>query len=420
MKGKFLLLFVLSLLFICPATITSNALEVESDVTVDVCLSNKNYTYIKSEYEYKGNNFEINYNKMIRNKQISKMGREKIIVNMLALNKSEKEIVCFLLPNFDIFFSKIKSENEVLPINAEVTFLDGRFIYSKEKSGLVIDETSFFSCLLNELAKGNNITIKSKLVEKKADITIYDLKQKTKLRSKESTSFASSEEGRRHNLLKAMSCFNNLVVQPNERVSFNKITGEKSYESGYKDAMVILNGEFVKGVGGGVCQASSTIYNAALMAGLKIVEVHNHSLPVYYVPLGFDAMVSEYSDLVFENNTGSPIYFKTYASGERVYAEVYGANMKGVSYKKVSKKIRDIETKEDIIKKDIEGKYSDKITYKGEFYRTREPRVGYEVNAYLQEYNNGKLVSEKLIRREIYAAQKGVVYEGACEKNENE
>lgn len=424
MKKKILVILTIFAFFLPIGNYVCHAEEQKSLEGVSVCLSinNRQYTYFENENSYIGDNFEINYKKYLRNKKINSMGKANIISNMLASQKSEKEIVTYLLPKFDEFLTKIKKENEIAPINAVASFTNSSkevFSYQKDKEGYVIDETSLFAELLDKLSLNLiNINCKLNLVKKEAEVSLYDVKQKTKLRSSESTSFASSEEGRRHNLLKSISCFNGLVVRPGEEVSFNKITGDKSYEAGYKDAKVILNGEFVMGVGGGVCQASTTIYNAALMAGLEIVEVHRHSLPVYYVPAGFDAMVSEASDMIFKNNTDSNIYFRTYAKNERVYAEVYGESMKGVSYKRVSTKVRDIETKEDIIKQDSEGKYADKITYKGEYYRVRFPRLGFEVNAYLQKYLNGNLVCEKLIRNEIYAAQKGVVYEGTKENTE--
>ncbi len=418
---KVVLITLLFFTFFTPLKcLTSKALEREN-VTINISVNGKLYVYDKCKNSYNGKNFVIKHNKQMREKQIAQMGKEKVISQLLACGKSEEQVVNYLLPNFENFLADIKGENDVPAINASAEFVNGEkvFTYTSDVMGSKIDSAALCLSVLNNLASGkSNIEVKAEFVKVEADVSLYDVKQMTKLRSCESTSYASSEEGRRHNLLKAMECFNGLVVKPGEKISFNKVTGEKSYDAGYKDAMVILNGEFVKGVGGGVCQASTTIYNAALMAGLEICEVRRHSLPVYYVPAGFDAMVSESSDMVFKNNTSSNIYFKTYSSGERVYAEVYGESMKGVSFKKLSTKVRDIETKSDIIKSDTEGKYADKITYKGEFYRVRSPRKGFEVNAYLQRYENGRFVSEKLIRNEIYAAQKGVVYEGCKEAEE--
>ena len=95
--------------------------------------------------------------------------------------------------------------------------------------------------------------------------------------------------------LKTRSNTYSLRIEPGQIFSFNEAIGRRSLEAGYKEANIIKDGEFVKGVGGGVCQVSSTLYNAVLLSGLKVVESHPHSLKVGYVKEGFDAMVNFYS-----------------------------------------------------------------------------------------------------------------------------
>ena len=110
----------------------------------------------------------------------------------------------------------------------------------------------------------------------------------------------------------ALEKFNGLVINPNEEISFNSITGPHTSENGYKSAIVIYNGEFTDGIGGGICQASTTLYNALLTSGVQINEVHKHTLPIRYVPLALDAMVSEYTaDLKFVNTTDYPTFWRT-------------------------------------------------------------------------------------------------------------
>ncbi len=398
------------------------AYEIE-DINITLVYKNKKFVYKLSENEYKGSNFEIIGQKQTKRKRIKDMGYKQVITKMLSLQIEQVEIISYLLPNFNSVISTVKREFDVAPKCASVKFYpqsDIKFKYIDETEGVGVDEDYIYTNILNALCEEkNNIKLNLHFKSVSPEITTNHLKRSTRLRSRESTSFENSEEGRRSNLLKSMAKFDGLVVKPNGVVSFNRTTGPKTYQNGYKDAMIIVNGEFVKGIGGGVCQASTTIYNAALMAGLEIVSVSRHSLPVYYVTAGFDAMVSEGSDMVFRNNTNYPIYIHTYTSNERVYAEVYGEDMNGISYKRVSTKIRDIETDKDILKKDIEGKYSDKITYKGEYYRVKSPRPGFEIKGYLQTYKNGNFISEKLVRNEIYAAQYGIVYEGTKEPVED-
>jgi hypothetical protein len=114
-------------------------------------------------------------------------------------------------------------------------------------------------------------------------------------------------------------------VDVNGEFSFNKTVGARTEKNGYKVSKIIVGGEFVDGVGGGVCQVSTTLYNAVLLAGLNITECHPHSLPVSYVAPSFDAMVnSGSSDLRFINNTYNPIIIKAFADGTTLKIEIWG------------------------------------------------------------------------------------------------
>ena len=139
------------------------------------------------------------------------------------------------------------------------------------------------------------------------------------------TRYNVNEINRTHNLTKATNIINGSIILPGEVFSFNQTVGRRTMETGYKDAMVIVNGKFEPGLGGGICQVSSTIYNACLLAGLEIVERHNHNLTVAYVPLGQDATVSYgLQDFKFKNNTTSPVYVRAVASGGYLTVNIYG------------------------------------------------------------------------------------------------
>ncbi len=139
------------------------------------------------------------------------------------------------------------------------------------------------------------------------------------------TRFDSSKTSRTYNVSVAAKAFDEMLVLPGHEVSFNKVVGPRSSEAGYKNAPVIVNNEFVDGLGGGVCQVSTTLYNAVLLANLDIVKRTCHSLPVSYVPIGRDAtVVYDTVDLIFRNNTDSYLYFKTYVSGSQLTVKIYG------------------------------------------------------------------------------------------------
>jgi vancomycin resistance protein YoaR len=138
------------------------------------------------------------------------------------------------------------------------------------------------------------------------------------------TWFHGSSE-RYQNISTALASINNTLIWPEEVFSFNEVTGPRTPERGYMPAPIILNGGFDVGYGGGVCQVSSTVYNAALSANLPIIERHGHTKPVHYVPEGRDATVDYgYLDMKFVNNRSGPIIIKTGLQNGRIYVELRG------------------------------------------------------------------------------------------------
>lgn len=123
-----------------------------------------------------------------------------------------------------------------------------------------------------------------------------------------STTFPSSNTSRCSNIRQATKKFSGRVLLPGEKISFNDFVGQRTVAKGYREAGVYVNGKHDVGIGGGICQVSTTLYNASLLANLKIRRRSNHSLPVAYVPTGQDATVDYGShDLVIENNMETPV-----------------------------------------------------------------------------------------------------------------
>ena len=124
--------------------------------------------------------------------------------------------------------------------------------------------------------------------------------------------------GRNINIELAAASINNYQLFPGELFSFNRAVGRRTIEKGYELAPIIVGGSVVPGLGGGICQVSSTLYNAVLEAGLEVVERYPHSLPVGYVPPGRDATVSSYLDFKFRNNRDRALLIKTACWGGRI------------------------------------------------------------------------------------------------------
>jgi len=144
------------------------------------------------------------------------------------------------------------------------------------------------------------------------------------------TRFDASNVNRAHNIQVTASVLNNLILLPGEKFSFINTVHRAIYQGDFKEAPVIIDNEFVTGVGGGICQVSTTLYNAAVLANLKILERNHHSLPVGYVPLGFDAAVADdYLDLKLQNTRSGAVLITSQVEGGRITLMVFGKKLDG-------------------------------------------------------------------------------------------
>jgi vancomycin resistance protein VanW len=145
-----------------------------------------------------------------------------------------------------------------------------------------------------------------------------------------STSLENKEENTIYNIRLASEVINGILVKPQEIFSFNKYVGPAEKADGYKESTIIANGVFVNGYGGGICQVSSTLYNAALLANLPIAERYNHSVygdATKYVPLGQDAAIFyEFKNLRFENNSDHMIVIFSKVFRDTLQVSIFGGN----------------------------------------------------------------------------------------------
>ena len=145
-----------------------------------------------------------------------------------------------------------------------------------------------------------------------------------------STSIENKEENTIYNIRLASEVINGILVKPQEIFSFNKYVGPAEKADGYKESTIIANGVFVNGYGGGICQVSSTLYNASLLANLPIVERYNHSVygeATKYVPLGQDAAIFYgFKDLRFKNNSDHAIVIFSKVFRDTLQVSIFGGN----------------------------------------------------------------------------------------------
>jgi len=150
------------------------------------------------------------------------------------------------------------------------------------------------------------------------------------------TYFNEYNKERNKNIKLAAEAINNFVLFPGEVFSFNQVVGKRTVEKGYKSAPVIINGKFSEDIGGGICQVSSTLFNAMDNAGIEVISRYSHSRDVSYVPEGRDATVSwDGPDLVFKNSYNQPILIQANTLENKLIIEIYSSDVITYMPKKV-------------------------------------------------------------------------------------
>ena len=220
-----------------------------------------------------------------------------------------------------------------------------------------------------------------------------------------STRFDRSLLGRTENVRVAAKALDGTIINPDAIFSFNEVVGERTSAAGYKDALIILEGEFVPGLGGGICQVSSTLYNVLLLGDLPILERSNHTLPIAYVPLGRDATVAYPTlDLKFKNDTGAYLLIRTKISGDVLTFEMYG---RARPDKEVT-----ISTSTDSVLTAKEQRIVDKSLAGGTTHVKQTSAPGFLVSTSRTVKIGGKVVKQENLGKSRYEARPSIVLVG--------
>lgn len=247
------------------------------------------------------------------------------------------------------------------PKNGSISSYDSaanQFIFSGAENGKLIKQDKLASDILTAVkAEEFNKTIEAEAEEVAPEITEAQAKEQFK-RIGTYTTTTTSNKARNENVRLAAEALNGKIIQPGEEFSFNLTTGNRTEAKGYKAAGAYVNGVLVEEPGGGVCQVSSTLYNAVVFAGLKTTERHAHSYEPSYVTPGEDAMVSydghSGPDMKFINNSKSAVGIKTSFSNQKLIVSVYGIPIleEGVTLSMVSTKTKELAPPEPVYEED--------------------------------------------------------------------
>ena len=228
------------------------------------------------------------------------------------------------------------------------------------------------------------------------------------------TRYNAGDRDRTTNLVLACQKINGKVLMPGETFSYNETLGPRTYSAGYKDAKVYESGQVVDGIGGGICQISSTLYNAALMSDMKIVERRNHQFVTSYVGAGRDATVVYGStDFRFKNTRTYPIRIVASAKSGVATVSIFGIKEPDREYT-YSFSTKTIST----------------IPYTTKYVEDSSLAVGKEVvkqnganglvtQTYMTKMLNGKVVSTELLSKDTYSAMQKIIRRGVTKTTSN-
>lgn len=356
--------------------------------------------YGEKSYTYKLKNHLQNCDKSVA--FLGEKSRWELYRYLQTLPLTNQQIYNYILPNFDDvvrFFAPVCRTKR----DAVVTFDKNGFHFEKGSDGLSIDQKALFEALL---FCHDGDTLNLPVVLHKATTT-EQLQKLTMQRSTFTTEYANSTPQRAHNIALATQSINGTTVGVGEKFSFNQVVGKRTEQNGYQSAKVILDGVYVDGVGGGVCQASTTLYNALLLAGI-VPNAHQHTLISHYVLEGFDAMVSDAgADLTFVNNTGSTIYIQGYTKGKSVTFTIFGVENPWKIVRENKVEITPFDTLEI-----VDPQKYPHLVYTDQTQIVTKGSNGVKTQSFLKFYQNGNLVQTQLIRKNSYKKVDKVVARG--------
>jgi len=220
-----------------------------------------------------------------------------------------------------------------------------------------------------------------------------------------STEFLTSGEGRAYNVTAASNVLHDWLLEPDEEFAYSSLVKKLEEQYTLKEAPVILNGKFIPGIGGGICQVSSTLYQAVLRSGLEIVERRNHSLPVAYMPLGHDATYAgDAIDFRFRNSTGKQLLIRSRVENRKLTIKLIGTMPSNERYEIESNTVKTIAP--EVIRK------SNPSLAPGKTITVDSGRSGYVVETYRILMRDNKEVSSERVSRDTYRAQPVVIEYG--------
>ena len=301
--------------------------------------------------------------------------------------------------------------------NASVSRVGDQFVVTEAVNGIAFDAEAIYNellALITDYSTAEAINYTFPYTETPATYTSADFAFSALPLGSFSTS-GLGDENRRQNISRAAESMNGRIFYPGETISALDLYGAVTTENGYAEAPGYNQGKVENVVGGGVCQVTTTLYNAVLRAELDVSYRKNHSMMVNYVNPGMDAMVSpqDNSDFKFVNSSNYPIYIEAYVYEDSVYVNIWGVEQRAanrsVSFRTEILSVSWPSTPYNIVVNDTECQTGGvRVNYKHKVEVEVHPAVS--CVSYKQVYVDGQLVEETELNRDTYKEASGLIY----------
>lgn len=318
------------------------------------------------------------------------------------------------------FIKEKISQYAVEAVNAKVSRENGEFVYTDEVVGTKINTSETINQIESEILNGWNqedIVISASIEKDIPKYTRKMVEQCNTILGTFSTTYTTSSSNRAGNLANGARLINNTVLYPGDTFSaYEKLTPFTT-ANGYYEAGAYSNGMLVDSIGGGVCQVTTTLYNAVLFAELEVVERYAHSMTISYVELSRDAAIAgTWKDLKFSNSTDSPILIEAYTEGRTITFNIWGHETRDTQNRKLkfeSVVLSQTQPGKDVVKEDP----TKPVGYKEV---TQSAHIGYVAELYKVVYENGDEVSRTKVNKSVYNASPRYVTVGTKEEEKKE
>lgn len=374
--------------------------EIINDDTLSQQISNSNIltynTATKTEYEIKDN--EIIFTKGKSGKTAELQSVSKTIKTALNDYNFKDKIVYHPVDHNLTKDKEIETLHKELANRASNATLDKNNNYAiiGGQVGASFDLKKATE-LYNQTPEGKQFSVEAKIIQPKISKEALEQNLFKDILGSYTTNVSGTAVRKNNVRLSGEKC-NNVILLPGEEFSYNNTVGKRTKENGFGEAAAYLNGETVQEVGGGICQTSSTLYNAVLLSNLEVTERTNHTYVSGYVPIGRDATVSWGGpDFKFKNDKDYPIKIVMSYSNNKITAQIYGTNLDNTHVKITSKQLSSIP---------YTTKYEDDPTLlEGQTIVKQKGTNGSKAQSWRNVYDaNGNLISSK---KEAYSVYKG-------------